>query len=382
MALRDAAVARARSDAPHDTAPRIAALVREIDAGEALVLAAPVDRAVPGRPIELAFVARSPLAVNRAWLYVRAHGEPGFHRLELRHDGDAYLRATIDGDSVREPTLEWYVEVGRGEATAPVIGSQDAPEVIAIDRAVTEPPPASGRSHVDLHVDYVDWTGKQGAGYDQYYQAEADFMYRFLDPVYSVRLGFGTLSGVGGPKDIIDHDPRGKCLDGAGVYQCTAVTFSYVYMELEYRLAHNVAVMLRPQFGSLTTNEMTSTTSPCDRPDAEAQGCHFFTGFGMRGRIRLGAEDGTNLVLGAGFARGVGTLLEAAYHWLPNQTVPVQITVQVTDQPVIEDFGVRLIGDVGIRRLSWFYPSLRVSYQARDIHHTGASGGLALNFDW
>ena len=43
---------------------------------------------------------------------------------------------------------------------------------------------------------------------------------------------------------------------------------------------------------------------------------------------------------------------------------------------------VRLIGDVGYRSVSWIYPSLRLSYQARDIDHAGVSGGLAMNFDW
>ena len=87
-------------------------------------------------------------------------------------------------------------------------------------------------------------------------------------------------------------------------------------------------------------------------------------------------------MLGASFTSRIGTLLEAAYNWLPNRIVPVQITVQVTDQPVVEDFGVRLIADVGIRNTSWFYPSARLSYQARDIDHSGLSGGFALNFDW
>jgi hypothetical protein len=98
--------------------------------------------------------------------------------------------------------------------------------------------------------------------------------------------------------------------------------------------------------------------------------------------VRFGEEVGTNLVIGASFTDGVGTLLEAAYHWLPTAVVPVQLTVQVTDQPLPEDFGVRLIGDVGFRKLSWFYPSIRLSYQARDIDHGGVSGGLAMNFDW
>jgi hypothetical protein len=60
----------------------------------------------------------------------------------------------------------------------------------------------------------------------------------------------------------------------------------------------------------------------------------------------------------------------------------VQLSVQVTDQPVPEDFGVRLIADVGWRQLAWFYPSARLSYQARAINHSGVSGGVAMNFDW
>jgi hypothetical protein len=381
MAARDAALEKARSAAPGDTSPRVADLVTQLDSSPAVMLVAPIDRTVPDRAIALAFLARSPVEIAHAWLYVRRHGEPGYRRIELKRDGDAYLRATIERDVVREPSIEWYVETTAkvGEESTAAIGSHEAPQVIAVEQVVTEPPPQPNRSHVDLHVDYVDWTGKQSSGYDRYYQAEADFTYRFLDPVYAVRLGFGTLSGIGGPKDYVKN---AGCLDDTGMYRCTAVTFSYVYMELEHRLAKNVAIMLRPQFGSLTTNAMTTSTNPCDQPNAEALGCHFLTGFGMRGRLRLGEESGTNLALGASFSRGVGTLLEAAYHWLPNEVVPVQITVQVTDQPVLEDFGVRLIGDVGIRKLGWFYPSARVSYQARDIHHTGVSGGLAMNFDW
>ena len=87
-------------------------------------------------------------------------------------------------------------------------------------------------------------------------------------------------------------------------------------------------------------------------------------------------------MLGVGFTSGVGTLLEATYHWLPSRVVPVELSVQVTDQPVPEDFGVRLIADVGWRGTSWFYPSARVSYQARDLDHSGVSGGVAMNFDW
>lgn len=401
IAQHDAALEKARSTSIDDRSPRIARLVAALDRSAAPprdasrpprgaleaatdpLLIASVPRAMPGQPIELAFLARQPAQIGHAWLYARARGEPGYRRIELRRDGDAYFRGTIEAAAVRAGTVEWYAEIsgtGADAATGPVIGSATAPQEIAVESAVTEAPIAAGRSHVDMHVDYVDFDGGFNKGFDQYYQAEVDFGYRFLDPIYAVRLGFGTLSGTGGPKEVIDAAPD-TCLDPSGNYRCKRVTFSYVYTELEYRVRPNVALMLRPQAGLLTTDTMSgSGATRCQGRSID--GCDFLTGFGARGRIRLGEEAGTNLVLGVAFTRGVGALFEAAYHWLPTPLVPVQFSVQVTDQPVVEDFGVRLIGDVGLRRFSWFYPSLRVSYQARDINHSGLSGGMALNFDW
>src|SRR5262249_51990545 len=150
----------------------------------------------------------------------------------------------------------------------------------------------------DGHVEYVDFDGKLGKGYDQYTQAELDFTYRFMKPVYAVRLGFGTLTGTGGPKDVIDLG--NSCMDESGTYRCQKVTFSYVYTELEFRVRPNIALMIRPQAGLLTNDTMeTGSGDRCTGSDTS--GCEFFTGFGARGRIRLGDELGTNLVLGASF---------------------------------------------------------------------------------
>jgi hypothetical protein len=384
IAARDAALAKARSENTVDRAPRIARLAALLPSDyDAPLTIAPISKAEPNKELALMFLVRDPTRIVKAWLYVRGPDAPGFKRMDLVPDGDAYLRASIDAALVRAPGVEWYVEASDGtNAPEAVLGSQSAPSSIRVEAAAQEEPIEANRSHIDAHVDYVDFDGGFGKGYDQYYQAEIDFTYRFLKPVYAVRLGFGTLGGKGGPKDVIDEDPAKACRDMNGEYRCKAVNFSYVYTEVEYRVRPNVAVMLRPQAGLLTTDTMPGTKS---RRCADAQnidGCEFLTGFGGRIRLRLGEEASTNLVLGAGFTDGVGTLLEAAYNWHPTPTVPVQLSVNVTDQPVPENFGVRLIGDVGWRKLSWFYPSLRLSYQARDIDHAGFSGGLAANFDW
>jgi len=371
---REAALAAAKAVSPEARRPRIADLAAAIAAGSDALVVAPIEHALPGRSIELAFLARMP--VDHAWLFARPRGAVGYTRSELVRDGDAYLRGTIEASLVGGDAVEWYVESGQGA----VIGSVEAPMTIAVERPVAEPPPMPNRSHVDLHVDYVDFDGGLQKGFDQYYQAEAAFTYRFLDPIYAVQLGFGTLSGTGGPKDVINNDPV-TCLDDQGVYRCRHVTFSYVYTELELELRHAVHLMVRPQIGELTRDTMPgSDGSRCQGRDIA--GCERETGYGGRVGLRLGDEMGTNLAIGASVTRHVGTLLEAAYHWLPAPVIPVQIMVQVTDEPVPDDFGVRLIGDVGYRKLGSFFPSLRVSYQARDIRHSGFSGGMAMNFDW
>jgi hypothetical protein len=326
----------------------------------------------------------SPAKSERAWLYARPRGAAGYTRLELAHDGDAYLRGTIPGSLVGDRGTEWFVETaGADGPPRAAIGSEGAPRVIEALPDLAEAPIASGRSQIAARIEYVDFDGKLQQGHDQYVQAEADFTYRFLQPIHAVRLGFGTLSGEGGPKDVIDADPTGACRDSSGVYRCRKVDFSYVYTEFEYRFSRLVAVMVRPQAGLLTTDRRPGDMSPTRcRGTADTSDCDFGTGVGLRARVRLGAEDGTNLVLGVGATQGVGTVFEADYQWAPRPVVPVTLAVQVTDQPVIENFGVRIIGDVGWRGTSWVYPSVRVSYQARDIDHAGLSGGIGLNFDW
>ena len=263
IATREAALAKARSDNTVDRAERIERLAMMLPASyaDAPLAMSAIAKAEPGKPLAITFLVRDPNRIGKAWLYVKPPGAPGFKRIDLASDGDAYLRATLEGDMVRAPRVQWYVEAsGSGEEEAgPVLGSQAAPNEIAIERAVAEAPIEANRSHIDAHIDYVDFDGGFGKGFDQYYQAELDFTYRFLTPVYAVRLGFGTLGGKGGPKDVIDEDMTDRCLDANGDYRCKAVTFSYVYSEVELRIRPNVALMIRPQAGLLTTDVMQSS---------------------------------------------------------------------------------------------------------------------------
>lgn len=366
----------ARLAIPLEDRVAFAAFERLAEIAPPLPLEAPLvhtrpTRAYEASPVPLAFAVTRPSAVRRAWLYFRGPGDAGYQRVELSPAGDGALRATIPASVVAPPSVAYFVEVLGDGATEPAaaIGSASAPARVAVDASVEPAPPdRDGRSRVTLFLDYVDFDGPSGDK-DQYVHGEVDFLYRFFQPVYSLRLGFGTMGGVGGPKDVIDEHP--DCT-AEGTYMCRRVGYNYAFAEIEERLSPWVALMLRAQWGSVYRDRL-----PEKGADRE-----FYSAFGVRGRVRFGSELGSNLVLGAAATRRIGKLYEAAFTWDVVPRFPMVFAVHVTDQPVVEDYGVRLLADVGWRQLGWMYPSVRVAYQARDIDHAGLSAGVAVNFDW
>ncbi len=328
-------------------------------------------RVYQGEDVALALLSPAPSTIAEIWLYYRQRGSASYEQRKMQLDGDGYLRGTIPGKVVVAPSVEYFIEVlevGAKKPTA-VLGTSAAPKRVLVDASVEEElPDRSGHSRVTLFTDYVDFDGFS-KNYDQYIHAEVDFMYRFFSPIYSLRLGFGTMSGVGGPKDVIDLDE--DCTIG-GEYQCHRVGYNYAFTETEHRFGELFAVMARVQWGSAYQD-----SEPMEGVERE-----FFDSFGIRGRIRLGSEVRSNLVLGVSTTQRLGSMYEGAFTWDVIPKFPVVLSVQVTDQPVLEDFGVRLISDVGWRHFDWVYPSLRIAYQARDIDHAGLSAGLAANFDW
>lgn len=328
-------------------------------------------RGYAGEAIALALLVPDPDQIESAWLYYRKRGEGSYERAAMVVDGDSYLRGSIPGQAARAPGMDYFIEIVErdGLEPLPAVGSAQEPKRVAVDASVEEEAPSlSGHSRVTLFLDYVDFDGPSKS-YDEYVHAEIDFMYRFFQPIYSLRLGFGTMSGKGGPKDVIDLDQ--DCTIN-GQYRCHRVGYNYAFAEIEERFTDLFAVMLRVQWGSVYRD-----STPMEGADRE-----FFDAFGARARIRLGREMESNLVLGASQTQRLGQMYEGAFTWDVIPKFPVVLAVQVTDQPVLEDFGVRLISDVGWRHFSWVYPSIRIAYQARDIDHAGLSAGLAANFDW
>ena len=104
-------------------------------------------RVSPGRPIGVVFTKTQPLA-DPVWLYVQAPGTRSFARVALAGDGDAYLRATIPAELVRPGTLAWYVTA----ADRALIGDEDAPQTITVERDLAETAPERGRTQIHTNA--------------------------------------------------------------------------------------------------------------------------------------------------------------------------------------------------------------------------------------
>jgi hypothetical protein len=313
-------------------------------------------RAHPGQDLDLRFLATSADELAAAWLHYRPRGASAYTKTVLQREAGDTLRARIPASALRAPGVEYFVEIAdRGGRGGTAVATPDAPVAVA----VAGPPLARvfdeqrRRSRVTLSSTYLDFATfdvRSGRRTDAFFAFEADFLFRVRSPLYGVRNGFGVLSGRGGFADRKYDDDAPAPETG----------FNYGYTELELRGPYRTALRTRLVAGV---------------------GPEGF-GMGVEGRVRLGPEDGTNLSLGASRLAQIGFLTEIRMQWDAVAQAPLGLAVAVTDQPSQGDLGIRLTTDVGYRALSWLQPTLRISYQARTVRHSGVGAGLGLVFDW
>jgi hypothetical protein len=298
------------------------------------------------QPISLSFLVADPSRVANAWIHYRRRGSDTFHRLELRRDGDGYLRGALDGSEADGPGFEYFVEVvsDRG-LVASAVGTAKDPIVVAVD--APQPTELSAtkqnRSRVSLSSAYANFGTN-----DYLYTAEADFFYRLRTHIYGIRMGGGLLDGKGG---FIDPSMEPDQLRA----------FHYGYTEIELRASPRYAFLARGVVGV---------------------GTHGLGG-GGEARVRLGAEDETNLTFGVSSLTEVGFLTELKLSWAAFPNFPLGLGVALTNQPNPDgDLAVRFTADVGLRKVAWFRPTVGVSYQGRSVDHSGLGVSLGMVFDW
>lgn len=326
----------------------------------------PPSRARPGEAIPLVFLlddltyssrdGTDQSTIAAAWVHYRLRGSSSYRKAPLRAEGSEYLRGEIPGLAVAGPGVEYFVEVATvaGEVGA-AVAAPDRPVRVevpepALRTAFRETRSRSRITTTSTFLDFATFDDRSGDRTDAFLLVEADFLYRLRRGLYGVRVGFGVINGSGGFAEQVYDDSNPAPRAG----------FNYGYTEFEWRGQYNTALAARLVAGV---------------------GRDGF-GLGVEGRFRLGPEDGTNLSLGAAEVDQVGFLTEIRMQWNAVDSIPLGLAVALTDQPNEGDLGVRLTTDVGYRALSWVQPTLRISYQARTVVHSGIGAGLGLVFDW
>jgi hypothetical protein len=309
------------------------------------------DRLRPGTPQQYA-IELDPRFVG-AVVHVRRKGAAtGYRSLPMQSVGARYWTATLPGDAIAEPGMQYFVE-GVTEEGAPVaiVGSADTPRDVTVD-----PRPLAGKNpetlaQITMQSEYASFNAKKAN--DWMFQTEGTFGWRLHDVgVRAVRSGFGVLRGKGGSLQDLDElgkDPR-------------AVGLTYGYVELEVAMSTNYALVGRPIIGLR---------------DAGVAG-------GAQGFFRVGNDLRTNLLVGGEVLGSVGLRGIVQLEWRTIPRVPIAVRTEVTNQPAGSggDVGARAIGQVGYELVRDFTLSGRVSYQGRTINHAGPGAGLAVSYQW
>ena len=303
-----------------------------------------------GEPLEVAIYVGNPGQVQHAMLYIRREGEATYQLLPFKEDATGYFRILVPSRLAAAGTVELFVGLRDSEGRLlQRLGSAELPTDVVIEAPIGAPPsPGPNHSAVSGFFEFVDFNRFRGNDY--YFNAEADFMYRIGGVLYSVRTGFGTLSGYGesvNNLDVLNQAPR-------------PVGINYGYLEGELRFHRLVGLAVRGLAGQ-------SKAGP---------------GGGAELKLRIGSEMGTNLIIGGAIISDFGALAQLKLEWNVIRSWPMSVTVVATNQPVQTDLGVRLIYQVGWRFRHWFAPTLRIGYDVRNINHGGLSLGLGVVMGW
>jgi hypothetical protein len=311
--------------------------------------------ALPGRlyegaPVELAVYVANPQVVRSCWVYLRRQPERTYARIALTAEGDGYFRMRVPRQRVDAGTLELFVTLVDTEGQPFALGGgADDPLLIVIDPHPAPPlPPGPDHSAVSGFFEFVDFN--RFYGNDYYFKAEADFMYRIGGILHSVRMGFGTLSGVG--ESIHNLDDLHLMPRQVGI--------NYGYVEGELHFHRLVGLAARLLVGQTQSG----------------------AGGGAELKLRIGNEQGTNLMIGGAIVSDFGALAQLQLEWNVIKRWPMSVTVVATNQPVQTDLGVRLIYQVGWRARKWIAPTVRIGYDVRNINHGGLSLGMGLVMSW
>lgn len=298
-------------------------------------------------------------------LHSRHAGEVGYQSTLMRPAGADFWVATIDGDRMRAPGLDYFIEIVRSDGVAvPAVAGPDAPLHVVVRDAPKPAPAIRHRSTASAYTDYADYNRLHGN--DRAWQTEGFLGMRFNEiGLRALRTGFGVYRGVGG--SVADLDVGGLSPRQVGL--------TYGYLEGEAGISPTVSIVGRAALGLGDTG---------------------ISGGGQL-HLRIGSDLDTNLMIGGEVLGGIGLRGIGQMAFFPQSRFPSLVRIEVTNQPGGDvapdaaslgestnrsDIAARVILQGGYRILPPLVVFARLSYQGRTIVHAGPGIGGGATFEW
>lgn len=323
-----------------------------------------------GEPAWLVFAAADWREVTDLRVHVRRRGESSYELMRPEASGALQRRLQLPEAWVRSPGFEYFVAITRVNGVTTTLAGQAAlPTRVAVVRPLgqAQEQPDAGSS-LRLLGEYVDFN--RGRRDDEVGLGMADLTYRLGGggQLYAFQMGYGAMAGRGGRVAERD-DPlrvhtagysKGKTVAKDDTLDSRSAAFKYSYLGAEWAL-HRM-------FHATTRLVVGLDDSGLD------------SGVELAGRI--GAEDGTNLLLGASTLAGLGRAAFVALTARVLDNLPMTGILEVTNRPVREDIAIRLIYEAGWRATKHIELTGRLGYNLRTIVHAGVSVGGGVAFHW
>ncbi len=323
-----------------------------------------------GEPAWLVFAAADWQDVTDLRVHLRRKGESSYELMRPEASGALQRRLQVPAMWIKSPGFEYFVAITRVNGVTTTLAGQAA---LPTSVAVTQPLGQAGAqadsgSSFRLLGEYVDFN--RGRRDDEVGLGMADLTYRIGGggQLYSFQMGYGVLAGRGGR--VAERDDtltvhtsgysKGKTVAKDDTLASRSAAFKYSYLGAEWAL-HRM-------FHATTRLVVGLDDSGLD------------SGVELAGRI--GAEDGTNLLLGASSLAGLGRAAFVALTARVLDNLPMTGILEVTNRPVREDIAIRLIYEAGWRATKHFELTGRLGYNLRTIVHAGVSVGGGIAFHW
>lgn len=314
-------------------------------------------------------------------LFVRPSGTTHFEPLVFkRQSADAVgFSITLPAERMTTGVLEYYIaSVGiNPKPEEPVrlhFASPEHPHPISVManaelrwRRALLLQHVGNHSRLQAHFEYANFgsrtdpTGK--VVQDAYYRAEADYTYRFLGWIYSIRLGAGVLLGqtyLQEGSSLIQIPDDTRC--NASVHTATdcRVGLYYGFADLRFRFGRLVRLDARPILGV---------------------GPQSFDG-GASLQLLVGYDPGRHVALGFEAVTHIGVRAWLRLGWDTVPHVPMAFIIDLENFPNGDALGMRLMMNFSYRFQRHFSMDLLAGYATRGWQIGGPTlgGGLVAEF--